>query len=205
MAQFNQMHIAVADEIIPYSDLIQAAYPAPILQVKPLIGLRIGLLDPTTMNPRDRILTLEQQLPSILGGTRCLLRETPLNAAFGYYLITLPVPREQLPAVVAEAIKVIQILEQYFGIQVSKEYEINVSGRCSLVETEIKLSSWTTPAQYASCLEVQANTPYQIGRVERINPEYILIRTRWRLNPNANILMDFEDIKLLAQLLTAIY
>lgn len=200
-----QKQIFGAGQTIPYSDMISASYSTELIQCEPLIGFKIGLIDNSNINPRDRLLALEQFLPYVLGGTRCVMRETPLNTPFGYYLLTMPVPRDKLRDIMNEVSRVLTILESQFGITVTKEYEINVSGQCNPMELEFKLSRFEIPAQYANLLVHQANSPYTIGRVERINPLYITVRTRWKFDSNSNIFTDFEHIKVIAHLIAGIY
>ena len=205
MLRSLQTQIFGAGQIIPYSDIISAAYPTELIQCEPLIGFKIGLIDNSNINPRERLLSIEQFLPMILGGTRCMLRETPLNTPFGYYLLTLPVPRDQLRDIMNEVARVLTILESQFGITVTKEYEINVSGQCNPMELEFKLARFEVPAQYGKMLVHQFNSPYTIGRVERINEAYITVRTRWKFDSNSNIFNDFEHVKVLAHLIAGIY
>lgn len=205
MLRSLQTQIFGAGQIIPYSDIISAAYPTELIQCEPLIGFKIGLIDNSNINPRERLLSIEQFLPMILGGTRCMLRETPLNTPFGYYLLTLPVPRDQLRDIMNEVARVLTILESQFGITVTKEYEINVSGQCNPMELEFKLARFEVPAQYGNMLVHQFNSPYTIGRVERINEAYITVRTRWKFDSNSNIFNDFEHVKVLAHLIAGIY
>lgn len=205
MLRSLQTQIFGAGYNIPYSDILSAIYPTELIQCEPLIGLKIGLIDNSNINPKERLLAIEQVLPIILSGTRCMLRETPLNTPFGYYLLTIPVPRDQLRDIVNEVTRVLTILENQFGITVTKEYEVNVSGRCNPMEVEFKLARFEVPSQYSRLLVHQMNSPFTIGRVDRINPEYINVRTRWRFEPNSNVFTDFEHIKVLAHLLAGIY
>ena len=148
MIRSLQTKIWYADDIIPYADLIKSVYPVQVIQYEALVGFKISLIDNVRMSPAERIPRLEQLLPSILGGTRCMLRETPITAPFGYYLVTMPVPRDQLRSLCSEILRVLTILERDFGITVTKEYEINVSGACTPMETEIKLSRFDIPVEY---------------------------------------------------------
>ena len=106
MLRSLQTQIFGAGYIIPYSDIITATYPPELIQCEPLIGLKIGLIDNSNINPKDRLMSIEQVLPIVLGGTRCMLRETPLNTPFGYYLLTVPVPRDQIRDIVNEVLGV---------------------------------------------------------------------------------------------------
>lgn len=205
MLRSLQTQIFGAGYIIPYVDIIASAYPTEVIQAEPMIGLKIGLIDNSNINPKERLFALEQVLPVILGGTRCMLRETPLNAPFGYYLLTLPVPRDQLRGIVDDVMRVLTILENQFGITVTKEYEINVSGQCNPMELEYKLARFEVPAQYSRLLIHQSGTPFTIGRVERINPMYITVRTKWKFGAESNVYTDFEHIKVLAHLIAGIY
>lgn len=204
MLKSLQSQIFGAGFNIPYTDIVSAIYPTELIQAEPLIGLKIGLID-NAVNPKERLLQLEQFLPIILGGTRCMLRETPLNTPFGYYLLTIPVPRDQLRLLVDEVIRVLTILETNFGITITKEYEINVSGQCSPTALEFKLNRFDIPSQYARLLTPQPNSPYTIGKVERINDAYITVRTRWKFGTDSNIFTDMEHIKVISHLIAGIY
>lgn len=205
MLRSLQTQIFDAGYNIPYSEIVLAYYPPELVMAEPLIGLKIGLSDNSNINPKDRLMYIEQVLPIILSGTRCFMRETPLNTPFGYYLLTVPVPRDQIRDLVNEVIRVLTILENQFGITVNKEYEVNVSGPCNPMELEFKLMRFEVPSQYAPALVQQYNSPYTIGRVERINDGYITVRTRWRFGTNSNVLTDFEHLKVLAHLIAGIY
>ena len=205
MLRSLQTKIWYADDIIPYVDLISSTYPFPIIQSEPLIGFKIGLVDNIRMSPKERIPRLEQILPTILGGTRCFLRETPITSPFGYYLLTMPVPRDQLRQLCSEVLRVLTILERDFGITVTKEYEVNVSGQCNPAETELKLSRFDIPSEYAGMHVRYPGSPYTIGDVERINEGFIIIRTRWGFSMNTDLFSDIEHIKMLAYLIAGIY
>lgn len=205
MIRSLQTKIHYADDTIPYSDLIVNTYPIQVIQQEPLIGLKIGLIDNSRMHPCERIPKLEQILPQILGGTRCMLRETPVTAPFGYYLVTLPVPRDQLRQLSNEIIRVLTILERSLGITITKEYEINVSGECSPMETEFKLARFDIPSEYIGMHRRQPFSPYTIGDIERINEAFIVVRTRWEFNGNSDIYSDIEHIKMLSYLIAGIF
>lgn len=205
MIRSLQTKIWYADDIIPYDQLITTSYPVQVIQGDQLIGLKIGLADHVRMPAAERIVRLEQILPNILAGTRCMLRETPITAPFGYYLLTMPVPKDQLRGIMNEVIRVLTILERDFGITVTKEYEINVSGQCSPMETEYKLARFDVPSEYIGMLVHQPGSPYSIGYVERINEGYITVRTLWSYPVNTNIISDLEHIKMLAYLIAGIF
>lgn len=205
MIRSLQTKIWYADDIIPYDQLITTSYPVQVIQGDQLIGLKISLADHVRMPAAERIVRLEQILPNILAGTRCMLRETPITAPFGYYLLTMPVPKDQLRGIMNEVIRVLTILERDFGITVTKEYEINVSGQCSPMETEYKLARFDVPSEYIGMLVHQPGSPYSIGYVERINEGYITVRTLWSYPVNTNIISDLEHIKMLAYLIAGIF
>ena len=205
MIRSLQTKIWYADDIIPYADLIKSVYPVQVIQYEALVGFKINLIDNVRMSPAERIPRLEQLLPSILGGTRCMLRETPITAPFGYYLVTMPVPRDQLRSLCSEILRVLTILERDFGITVTKEYEINVSGACTPMETEIKLSRFDIPVEYQNMHVRYPGSPYTIGMVERINDGFITVRTRWAFSTNTNVYNDIEHIKMLSYLIAGIY
>jgi len=205
MIRSLQTKIWYADDIITYDQLITTSYPVQVIQGDQLIGLKISLADHVRMPAAERIVRLEQILPNILAGTRCMLRETPITAPFGYYLLTMPVPKDQLRGIINEVIRVLTILERDFGITVTKEYEINVSGQCSPMETEYKLARFDVPSEYIGMLVHQPGSPYSIGYVERINEGYITVRTLWSYPVNTNIISDLEHIKMLAYLIAGIF
>lgn len=205
MLRSLQTQIFGSGYTVPYADIILASYPPELIQHEPLIGLKIGLIDNSNINFKDRLMSIEQILPMILGGTRCMLRETALNEPFGYYLLTVPVPRDQLRDLVNEVLRVLTILENQLGITVTKDYEVNVSGQCNPMELEFKLMRFEVPTQYSRMLVHQNNSPFTIGRVERINDQYITVRTRWRFDGSSNVFIDFEHIKVLAHLIAGIY
>ena len=69
------------------------------------------------------------------------------------------------------------------GINQIGYVEINVSGRCPINSLEACLNNLMIPDNYMAMLDQSDNSPYRIGKVERINNNFICLRTRWKMNP----------------------
>lgn len=207
-----QTKVIRANDIVNYSGIVKAGHAPQIIQAEPFIGIKILCKDSqaSSMAPAQRIAQLDQFLgtPNQMGivplsGTGCCLRETKYSIMpDGFWLITLPVPRSVLPTQMNNLIKTVQMFKQ-IGINQIGYIEINVSGRCPITSLESCLSSLMIPDNYMQFLDQSNNSPFRIGKVERLNQNYICLRTRWKMNPtDVNL---YQNINAIALLISAMY
>lgn len=207
-----QTKVIRANDIVNYSGIVKAGHAPAIIASEPFVGIKILCQDTqaNTMTPAQRIGQLDQFLgtPNQMGmvplsGTGCCLRETKYSIMpDGFWLITLPVPRSVLPVQIANLIKVVQLIKQ-IGINQIGYVEINVSGRCPITSLEACLQNLIIPDNYMQFLDQSDNSPYRVGKVERINSNFICLRTRWKLNPTDPNL--YQNISAIAILISAMY
>lgn len=207
-----QTKVIRANDIVNYSGIVKAGHAPAVIASEPFVGIKILCQDTqaNTMTPAQRIGQLDQFLgtPNQMGmvplsGTGCCLRETKYSIMpDGFWLITLPVPRSVLPVQIANLIKVVQLIKQ-IGINQIGYVEINVSGRCPITSLEACLQNLIIPDNYMQFLDQSDNSPYRVGKVERINSNFICLRTRWKLNPTDPNL--YQNISAIAILISAMY
>lgn len=208
-----QTRVIRADDIVNYSGIVKAGHRPEIIQAEPFIGIKILCKDSqaNSMAPAQRISQLDQFLgtPNTmtgmtpLSGTGCCLRETKYSIMpDGFWLITLPVPRSVMGVQIQNLIRTVQMLKQ-IGINQIGYVEINVSGRCPLNCLEMCLNGLMIPDNFMVFADQSDNSPYKIGKVERINNNFICFRSRWKLNPSDPNL--YQNISALAVLISAMY
>lgn len=184
-------HILHPEEVFPYSEMIMMNYEHQnpgIISMTPFVGLKIRLtdLDAYKMGPPARITFLERNMRNILSGNGCMLRETrPVDSMDGLYLISLPVPIHQLDDYNCNQLsrfgEVLYLLDTQFNIVANPYFEINISGRCAVAETADRLSTIRIPNNYKDMF-IPQESPYNAGRVIRINNNYMLLRTQWDMS-----------------------
>ena len=208
-----QTRVIRADDIVNYSGIVKAGHRPETIQAEPFIGIKILCKDSqaNAMAPAQRIAQLDQFLgtPNTmtgmtpLSGTGCCLRETKYSIMpDGFWLITLPVPRSVMGVQIQNLIRTIQMLKQ-IGINQIGYVEINVSGRCPLNCLEMCLNGLMIPDNFMVFADQNDNSPYKLGKVERINNNFICFRSRWKLNPSDPNL--YQNISAIALLISAMY
>lgn len=208
-----QTRVIRADDIVNYSGIVKAGHRPETIQAEPFIGIKILCKDSqaNAMAPAQRIAQLDQFLgtPNTmtgmtpLSGTGCCLRETKYSIMpDGFWLITLPVPRSVMGVQIQNLIRTIQMLKQ-IGINQMGYVEINVSGRCPLNCLEMCLNGLMIPDNFMVFADQNDNSPYKLGKVERINNNFICFRSRWKLNPSDPNL--YQNISAIALLISAMY
>lgn len=208
-----QTRVIRAVDIVNYSGIIRMGYRPETVQMEPFIGIKILCRDSqaNTMAPAQRIAQLDQFLgtPNTmngltpLSGTGCCIRETKYSIMpDGFWVITLPVPRTQLPIQIGNLMRTLTMFKQ-IGIAPTGYVEINVSGRCPINALESCLSSLMIPEPYIQYLDQPSDSPYKIGRVVRINDNFICLRTRWNLQPSDPNML--QTTTALGMLISAIY
>lgn len=183
LSQF-QNRVIGPTEIVPYSDIVQQAYPPQAIAMEAFIGVKILVRDTQASRgtPAQRMEYLDKYLPQIVTNNGILIRETNNNVMIdGFWIITLPVPKSQLKDQLNKLGHVLTILENNFGIVYQDIIDINISGRCPLIYTEQALSQVVIPKMYQQYMMQTDNSPYKIGYPIRINDEYVLLKTRWGL------------------------
>lgn len=200
-------------DIVNYSGIVKMGYRPETINMEPFIGIKILCRDSqaNAMPAAQRIAQLDQFLGTPnpmnglmpLSGTGCCIRETRYSIMpDGFWVITLPVPRTQLPVQMTNLMRTLTVFKQ-LGIDQIGYVEINVSGRCPINALEACLSGLIIPEPYIQCLDQPADSPYKIGRITRINDNFICLRTRWNLQPNDPNM--FQNISAIAMLISAMY
>ena len=207
MVRQYQQRILGPTEPVDYSNIVMSAYPPQAIQLEPFIGFKALMTDTQAFvtNPAERLRYLDANL-GFLQGKGCLMRETNNNKPDGFWVMTLPVPRSQVSKALTKFFDVLQTLEQYFGIVKDGCYEINVSGKCHVTEVERCFSGLVIPQRYNSCLIPSNNFMCSIGNIQRINDNYMCLRTRWNLNQSNSVpSQTFDDLIVISQMIASMY
>jgi hypothetical protein len=190
MVQNCQTRIVGIHENVDYSSIIMQSYPMTSIQTEPYFGFKVLMKDMNANiagSPGNRLIQIEQVLgnpqTAFMVGSGCFLRETEQSMPDGFWLITFPVPRQHLKTQFNNLINIMNILQREFGIIRLGLWELNVSGRCP--NTEAALNSLMLPDEYMKEYFVRpTSSAYTYGEVIRINPQFMVLRTRWALPPN---------------------
>ena len=183
-------------EEVPYSDIVMQAYPPVAIMQEPFVGVKVLVRDMQAHKgtPAARLHYLDQYMPALLHGQGVIVRETNGNVmADGFWVITMPVPKSQLKQQLNNLGNVLSALEQQHGIVYQDIVDINVSGRCPLIDTERSMAQITIPKLYQQYLVQADNSPYTLGGIVRINDEYLILKSRWKL-PRLDM---FENISMI--------
>lgn len=201
-----QSHILASEEVVDYSSIVMQAYNPYAIQKEPFIGFKILCTDMQAFNPSpsDRIRYLDTNL-GFLRNKGCIIRETKSNKPDGLWIITLPVPRSQTTIAINNLFDVLTVLENYFGIVKDGMVEINVSGKCHITEVESCFASLYIPPRYMTSLIPTNNVLCTIGQIQRINDNFMCLRTRWDLSNSVTPEEMFEDLITVSQLLSSMY
>ena len=184
--------IYTPSEIIDYSSMIITNYEktesGPSVMTYPFVGFKILMTDDAMSygDAAPRMKYLDQHVGKILIDTGCFLRETNNDIMpNGFWLISLPVPLYHLHSSRANQIeRIVEALEKLgriFNINFSGRVEINVSGRCTVADTEFALNNVMIPPEDMALLIRPQRSAYNLGKVIRINDLYMLVRTTWDL------------------------
>lgn len=203
-----QSHVLAPEEPVDYSSIIKAVYPQYAIQSEPFVGFKVLCTDTLAMsvNPRDRMAYIDSQL-GFLRSKGVIVRETNNTKPDGLWVITLPVPRSQVATALNNLFDVLRTFENYFGIVCDGIFDVCVSGRCPVTEVERSLQGVTIPKSYMAYLIPTNNILCSIGQIQRINDMFMCLRTRWDLKSkdNGNTSLYFEDLSVLAQLISSLY
>lgn len=207
LVQQYQARVLGPEEPVDYASVIRQSYPPQAVQQEPFIGFKVLCTDTqaATTNPAERLRFIDANL-GILRGRGCIMRETNRNKPDGFWIISFPVPRSQVTQQLNLLFEVLATFEQYLGIVRDGLYEINVSGRCNIMEVENCFQRLMIPQRHLPKLVPSGNMLCTIGKIQRINNEYICLRTRWDLSGirNNNQAM-FEELTEISQLISLMY
>lgn len=206
LVQQYQSRVLGPTEPVMYSEIIKQAYPPQALHQEPFVGFKVLCTDTNAYgtNPAERIRYIDSGL-GFLKGRGCIIRETSIQKPDGFWVITLPVPRSQITQALNNLMNVLTTFEQYFGIVRDGLFEINVSGKCHINDTERCLSGLTIPQRYLTFVVTPENTPYRLGHIVRINDQFMVLRTRWDLSKTNSPATHYEDLTVIAQLIASMY
>lgn len=201
-----QSHVLGPEEIVDYSALVMQAYNPYAIQKEPFIGFKVLCTDMQAFagNPADRIRYIDANL-GFLRGKGCIIRETKSSKPDGFWVITLPVPRSQLNMQLKNLFDVLTVMENCFGIVKDGIFDINVSGRCHVTEVENCFASLYIPPRYMSSLIPTQNVLCSIGHIQRINDEFMCLRTKWDFSQSITPDQLFEDLITMSQLMSSMY
>lgn len=217
-----QTKIIAANGFVDYNNIIQGAYNPNVLANEQFIGIKVQVTDRYTctdpygqkmmLKPGDRIHMLEADMvqSKFLRGSGCIIRETPYTKPDGFWVITLPVPLSNLNTAMSNLHNVLVYLHNIHSIDVDGIYEINVSGRCrSREELEWRLQRMHMHMsnRLLQYLILPMNSVYRMGRITRINDEFIIFRSDWCLTKSSpkTIPEQFDDIIDISNAISSMY
>lgn len=206
LAQQYQTRIISPEEPVDYSGIVMQAYNPYAIQREPFVGFKVLCTDTRAFqaNPAERIRYLETNL-GFLRGKGCIIRETKMDKPDGFWVITFPVPRSQTSIALNNLFDVLTTLEQYFGIVKDGLFDINVSGKCHVTEVETCFAGLYIPQRYMSNLIPTNNVMCSIGHIQRINDNFMCLRTKWDLSKSMTPQQLYEDLTVISQLLASMY
>lgn len=183
-------------EVVNYSQCIRSAYPVQAIQTEPFVGFKILCRDLSAFdlgNTGDRLRQLDQFCP-YLRGSGCILRETGCSVMNdGLWLISMPVPRSQVQMQLGNVMKVLRIMAANLNVMPTGIFEVSVSGRCTPIEIEGRLSRLDIPPRFQSMIVPSANSPYKIGVCNRINDFYMIFRTMWNMSNSPMAAQNMDE------------
>lgn len=206
LAQQYQTRVISPEEPVDYSSIVMQAYHPSIIQREPFVGFKVLCTDTFAYSttPAERIRYIDSNL-GFLKGKGVIIRETKMDKPDGFWVITLPVPKSQTSIALNNLFSVLSILEQYFGIVKDGLFDINVSGKCHISEVENCFAGLYIPQRYMTNLIPTNNVLCSIGHIQRINENYMCLRTKWDLS---NVLTPnevYEDLTVISQLIASMY
>ena len=217
MIEQYQQQVLRPGDVVDYASEMMQLYRPEQLAVEPMVGFRVLCKDmnahtaspPARMQTIDSYIGVGQGKGCILSQTGCVLREaTPMELQNGLWLLSFPVPQSQLARQIENINTVLNRLAQMLGIISVEVIDINVSGKCAIGETEMRMSNIIIPPEYHKVLAEPTNTPYKFGHLIRINDQFALLRTRWdwstRRNPNS-VNHHYQDMLIIPSLLMGMF
>lgn len=207
--QQYQSHVLAANEFVDYASMARQSYPPQSFRNEPFIGLKILLRDPT-VNPMDpvavneKLRVVDSIVPTATHGRGLIVRESdPKQMTDALWIITMPVPRSQMPMQIRYAFDLVNEMEQRLGFQRCGLFEINVSGFYPGPNENLIMamnSSLAYSEKFKSASVPYESSPYRFGTVKRISNEFAMLRTRWDLGQRG-LKDQFDDVITIASLI----
>jgi hypothetical protein len=207
IVQSYQSRVLGPEESVDYASIIKQSYPPQAIQSEPFVGFKVLCTDTMaySTNPAERMRYVDMNI-NVIRGRGCLVRETSSHKPDGFWVISLPVPRSQVVQQLNNLFDVLATFEQHLGIVKDGLFEINVSGRCNVMEVETCFQRLMIPQRHMSKLVPSNNMLCTIGKIQRINNDFICLRTRWDLTGTRNNQqLTFEDLTEISQLISLMY
>jgi hypothetical protein len=195
---------------VDHLSVTKQTYPPQAMQQEPFVGFKVLVRDanaqaPGTAQSDARDKWIDQYIGQILRGTGCFIRETE-TMSDGYWVVSFPVPRSQAMRAFSSLMRVLQLLEQNFGISrmINRGVvEINVSGYMPRGMELQALNSLNIPVRYQHIHIPNAMSAYRYGVMDRVTDDYSLFRSQWNLSVPTEQLHD--EVMILTQLISTIY
>jgi hypothetical protein len=206
IVQSYQSRVLGPEESVDYASIIKQSYPPQAIQSEPFVGFKVLCTDTMaySTNPAERMRYVDMNI-NVIRGRGCLVRETSSHKPDGFWVISLPVPRSQVVQQLNNLFDVLATFEQHLGIVKDGLFEINVSGRCNVMEVEYCFQKLMIPQRYMVNLVPSNNMLCTLGKIQRINNEFMCLRTRWDFANTPNQQSIFEDLTVLSQLISSMY
>lgn len=193
--QQYQTRVLGYSEIVYYDQILMSGVYRDAIKREPMIGIKVLLRDMRAYDapsPAARIQYINSGLAAVLNQTGCFLRESKSQIMpDGFWLVSFPVPRSQISIQINQIKDTIIKLGNYLGFACVGLIEILISGRTTKFELMDRITRIELPEPYRSRL-VRPDTgsefvSYNYGCLTAINQYYTLLRTRWGIEPNAQI------------------
>ena len=149
IVQQYQTRVLGPEEPVDYASIIKQSYPPYAIQQEPFVGFKVLCTDTMaySTNPGERMRYIDANM-NVVRGRGCIVRETSKNKPDGLWIISLPVPRSQVTQQLNNLFDVLATFEQYLGIIKDGLFEINVSGKCNVMEVEYCFQRLVIPQRY---------------------------------------------------------
>lgn len=205
-----QTRVLSTSEGVDYASIIKSTYPPEQLRVEPVIGIKALCTDHDAykQHPKDRLGFLDTQIPYIVGPRGCIVRETNASKADGLWVVTIPTVRRFLNEQITNLKAVLDIFSGNYNISSDGLFDISVSGRCTAAETEQMFQQLIIPKHLESSLVQSSNIMCRLGYIQRINDEFVCLRTRWDFARNGthnSVEMNMDNIAQIAQIIASIF
>jgi hypothetical protein len=171
---------------VDYSTIIRQSYPPEAVQREAFVGFKVLCRDSQVTRFRtgeERMCMIDQFIcqTHVLQNTGVILRATHTDMPDGIWVITMPVPRSQINQALTNLFNVLTALEQYLGIFITGNIEVNASGRCHVNETVQILGSLNIPPNFEQAVQIPNGTPFKHGHFIRINDFFGCYRIRYSI------------------------
>jgi hypothetical protein len=210
LARQYQTRVLSASEGVDYASIIKSTYPPEQLRCEPVVGFKALCTDRQAYagNARDRLAFLDTQVGYVVGPRGCIVRETNASKPDGLWVITIPTVRRFLGNQLTNLRETLDIFGNNYDIHSDKIFDVSVSGRCSPVETEQMFQQLIIPKNLEAALVPTNNIMCRLGYIQRINDEFVCLRTRWdfsRINANGTNASSIDNLAQIAQVIVSIF